>query len=132
MAAFVFLLVDFSVAENLRCHVRGQCVYTRYTDAVQTTGNFVGTLVEFTAGMQHGHDNFESGFLFFFVKVYRNTASVVLYGDRVIFVDGNFDVVAITGERFVDGVVYNLVNQVMESLGTNVADVHGRTLTYSL
>ena len=66
------------------------------------------------------------------MKVYRNTTSVILYCDGVVLVDGNLDVVAITGERFVDGVVYNFVNQVMESLDTNVADIHGRTLTYGL
>ena len=60
MAAFVFLLVDFSVAENLGSHVRGQCVHTRYADTVQTAGNLIRALVEFTTGMQHGHNNFES------------------------------------------------------------------------
>ncbi|CCY55749.1 putative uncharacterized protein [Bacteroides eggerthii CAG:109] len=65
------------------------------------------------------------------MKIYRNTASVILYGNGVVFVDSNFDVVAITGERFINRVVHNFVNQVMKSFDTNVADIHGRTLTYS-
>ena len=60
MSAFVFLLIDFSVTENLGSHVRGQCVHTRYADTVQTTGYFIRALVELTTGVQHSHNNFES------------------------------------------------------------------------
>ena len=59
MSAFIFLLIDFSVAENLRSHVCGQGVHTRYTYTVQTSGYFVRSLIELTAGMQYGHDNFQ-------------------------------------------------------------------------
>ena len=63
---------------------------------------FVGTFVELTSGMQYGHYNFQCGFLFLFVIVYRDTTSVVLYGDGVVLVNGDFDVVAIAGKCLVD------------------------------
>jgi hypothetical protein len=58
------------------------------------------------------------------VEVNRNTTSVVLYGDRVVFVDGYFNVVAIAGESFVDRVVHNFINQVVKSFRTNVTNIH--------
>ena len=110
--------------------MRGQGVHTRYTYAVQTSGNLVRTFVELTSGVQYGHNYFQCGFLFLLVIVYRNTTSVVLYGNRIIFVDGHFDVVAITGERFVDRVVHNFINQMVESFDTNVTNIHRGALSY--
>lgn len=87
-----------------------QGVYARYTYTMQTSRYLVGTFVELTSGMQYGHYNFQCGFLFLFVIVYRDTTSVVLYGDGVVLVNGDFDVVAIAGKCLVDGVVHNLVH----------------------
>ena len=36
-----------------------KCVYTTYTHTMQTTRYLVGTLVELTTGMEHGHYNFK-------------------------------------------------------------------------
>ena len=58
-SAFIFLLVDFSVAEYVGGHVSRQGVHTRYTHTVQTSGNLIGTFVELTSGMKHGHYDFE-------------------------------------------------------------------------
>ena len=60
-----------------------------------------------------------------------DTTTIILYLDRIIFVDDDLDVIAVACEGFVDGVIYYLVYQVMESLFTNVAYVHGRTLAHS-
>ena len=131
MSAFIFLLIDFSVTENLRSHVCGQGVHTRYTYTVQTSGYFVRSLIELTAGMQYGHDNFQGWLLLFFVKINRNTTSVILYSDGIIFVDGYFNVVAIAGECFVDRVIHNFINQVVKSFRTNVTNIHRGTLSNS-
>ena len=46
--------------------------------------------------------------------------------------DGGFNLVGITGERFVHGVIYNFVNQMMQSQFTGRADVHSGTLAHGL
>ena len=70
--------------------------------------------------------------MLFFVHVHGDAAAVVDNGDRVVFVDGDLDVRGIAGESFVYGVVYDLVHEVVESLGGDVADVHCRALAYGL
>ena len=60
----------------------------------------------------------------------RNTASVVLYGHRVILVDGDFDVVAGSRQGFVNRIVYDFVDQVMEPSRSRRADVHAGTLPH--
>ena len=65
------------------------------------------------------------------MKINRNTTSVILYSDGIIFVDGYFNVVAIAGERFVDRVIHNFINQVVKSFRTNVTNIHRGTLSNS-
>ena len=132
MSAWIFLLENLTVAEHLCSHVLGQCVHTRYTYTVKTTGYFIRTFIEFTSGMEYRHDDFQCGFLFLFVVVHRNTTAVVLHCDGVVFVDCYFDVVAITGQRFVDRVVNNFINQVVQTLFADISDIHGGTFTYGL
>ena len=46
--------------------------------------------------------------------------------------DGNFDFLGITGEGFVDGVVYYFVNKMVKPHLTGRANVHGRAKSYVL
>ena len=41
--------------------------------------------------------------------------------------NGDFDLVGVTGERFVDGVVHDFVDQMMQSDLARRADIHGGT-----
>ena len=91
---------------------------------MQTSRHFVRTFVELASGMQYGHYDFQCGFLFFLVIIHRDTTSVVLHADGIVFVDGDFDVIAIAGECFVNGVVHHLVDQMVKSFVTNVANIH--------
>ena len=66
------------------------------------------------------------------MEIDRNTATVVLYGNRVVFVDSYFYMCTITGKGFVNGVVYYLVDQVMQAFFADVADIHGGAFTNGL
>ena len=132
LALLVLLLVDVAVAEHLRQHVCRQGVHARHAHAVQTAGNLVGTLVELTAGVEHGHDNFQGRLVHLLVLVDGNATAVVLNGDTVIFVDGYFNVGAVAGHGLVDGVVDGLIDQVVETLLADVSDIHGRALAHGL
>jgi hypothetical protein len=66
---------------------------------VQASGNFVGVAVELAAGVQRGHHDLRGG-NFFAVDVHvidGDAASVVDYGDRVVEMDGDFDLVGVAG-----------------------------------
>ena len=51
----------------------------------------------------------------------RNTTSIILNGDRVVLVNGNYDVFTKAGQGLINGVVNNLVYQVMQAFFANVA-----------
>ena len=82
--------------------------------------------------MQLGHHDLRGG-NFFAVDVHvvdGNAAAVVDHGDGVIEVDGDFDLVGVTGERFVDRVVHDFVHQVVQTHFAGRADVHGGTFAH--
>ncbi len=100
---------------------------------MQTTRNLVAVGVEFAAGMQHGHDDLGSRAPFLGLHVDRNAAAVVDHADRAVGMDRHDDVVAVTGQRFVDGVVDDLENHVVEAGAViGVADVHAGPLANGL
>ena len=60
----------------------------------------------------------------------RNAAAVVDHRDRFVRVDRDADFLAVAGERFVDGVVDDFENHVVEAGAViGVADVHSGPLS---
>ena len=104
---------------------------------MQTTGNLVGVLVELAAGVQFGQRDFGGRALRLVLVVHldadRDAAAVVGDADRIVGMDGDDDVVTMPGQGFVDRVVDNLENQVVQAgaIGS-IADVHARALAHGL
>src|ERR1022692_2307874 len=98
---------------------------------MQTAGNLVRDVIEFSAGVQHGHDDFGGGAAFFEMDVYRDAATIVRYRYGFIGMDRDHDPIAMAGQRFVDGVVDDLEYHVMQTAAViGIADVHARPLAH--
>jgi hypothetical protein len=133
LAERVFLLVVIAIAPDFQPQVLGKCIDHRHANAMQAAGNFIAVVVELTAGMQHGHDDFGCGDAFFLVNIDRDTASVVGYSNRAVFENLDDHIVGVPGQRFVDGVVHHLEHHVMQAGAVvDVADVHARALAHRL
>ena len=113
-AALVALLVDLAVAPDLEVEPLGQRVDDRHADAVQAARHLVAVVVELAAGVQHGQHDF-GGRLAALVPVDGNAAAVVDDGDRVVDVDRDVDLIAEAGQRLVDRVVDDLVDEMVQS-----------------
>ena len=107
-------------------------VHDRHADAVQTARHLVRVLVELAAGVQHRHRQLDTRHLFRRMNVDRNAAAVVVDGDRVVGVNRDVDVVRVAGERFVDRVVDDLVDEMVQSAFRRRADVHAGALPHRL
>jgi hypothetical protein len=129
VAQAVFLRVQLAAAMDGEVQHIGERVDHRDADAVQTARDLVGAVVELTARVQHRHDDFGGGAAFLGVDVDRDAAAVVLDRDGLVGVDGDLDPVAVTGERFVDGVVDDLEHHVVQAGAViGVTDVHSGPL----
>ena len=82
--------------------------------------------------MEYSQHDLQCRFTFLLVVIDRNASPIICHADRIILTDHDIDILAEAGQCFVDGVVYHLVNQVVESLLARVADVHGWAFTDGL
>jgi hypothetical protein len=59
-----------------------------------------------------------------------NTPSVVLYTHGIVGMYDHIDVPAISCQGLINGIIHDLVHEVMETLHADVPDVHGRALSH--
>ena len=104
-----------AVAPDPQLQLARQRVDDGDADAVQAAGHLVGILVEFSAGMQLGHDDLGRRDAFALVHVDGNAAAVVAHRDRAVGVEHDLHRGGVAGQRLVDGVVDDLVDHVMQA-----------------
>ena len=122
-----------AVAPDGQLEPARQRIDHRDADAVQAAGDLVGVLVEFSAGMELGHDDLGGGHAFALVDVGRNAAAVVAHGAGTVGIERHDDFLGVAGERLVDRVVDDLVDHVMQARAViGVADIHARPLAHGI
>ena len=126
-AALVGLLVDLAVAPDFEVERLGQRIHDGDADAVQPARHLVAVVVELAAGVQHGEHDFRRR-LAALVPIGRDAAAVVDDGDRPVDVNRDVDLIAESGQRLVDRVVDDFVDEMMQPCHTGRPDVHGRPL----
>jgi hypothetical protein len=98
---------------------------------VQAAGDLVAAAVaELSARMQDREDDLDRGLALLLHRRDRDPATVVDDGDRVVGMDRDVDAVAVACERLVDGVVHDLVDQVVQPAHAGRADVHPGALAH--
>lgn len=112
------------VTANFDIQPFGQSVDYADAHAVKPARYLVALAAELTAGVQLGHDDFQGGLAELRHYLYGDAATVVNYPYRAIRTDGDVDSRAKTCKRLVDGVVDDLIYQVVQSPGPRGADVH--------
>ena len=110
-------LVDLAVTMDLDHQPLRQCVHYGCAHAVQTAGHLVAAAAELAAGVQHGIHHFQRRLPGLGLNVHGDTAAVIHHGDGVAFVDGHGNFRAVARQRFVDGVIHDLVNQMVQAGG---------------
>src|SRR5712692_428799 len=101
-------------------------------DAVQSAGNLVSVRVELATGVKFGHYDFGSGLPFLLHHVDGNAAAVVYYCNGMVKMNSYFDGVAESRQSFVNGVIDDFVNQVMQTQLACGSYIHRRSLAHSV
>ena len=132
-AARVLLGEDVAVAADLHGQALGQGVDDRHADAVQAAGDLVAAAVaELAAGVQDGEHDFDRRAALLLHDRHgmpRPLSTTVTELSGWIVTD---DLGAEAGERLVDGVVDDLVDEVVQAHHAGRADVHARALANRL
>jgi len=99
---------------------------------MKATGKRVGStalLVKLATGMQSRKDQLGNRCLFSWVHACRNAPAIILDRNAAILMLDHLDVLAMTGKRFVCGIVDDLLDDMKWVLG---ARIHPRTLPNGL
>ncbi len=131
-APLVLLDVHLAVTSHLCPHRLREGVHHRGADAVEAAGNLVHLPAELAAGVEVGHDRLQRRLAGLLVGVGGDAAAVVPYRYAAVLVNDRLDVVAEAGHSLVDGVVGDLVDQVVEAALVGAADVHAGPPAYRL
>ena len=128
-------VVLFAIAPDGKVEEFAERVDDRNADAVKAARHLVGIVVrrvlELTARVQLGHDDFGGGDALFRMNAGRDPAPVVLHRNRAVGVQSDQDLVAMPCQRLVDRIVADFENHVMKAGAiVGVADVHARTLAH--
>ena len=94
---------------------------------MQTTGERVIFIGEFSAGVQFAHDDFYAGYLFYRVNIYRHTTPVVGHFNGLIFMQNHFNFCGKTGKGLVHAVIDNFLCEMIWACGVGV---HARAELY--
>ena len=129
LAAREFHLIDPAVAVHRNLQPLGQGVHDRRAHAVQAAGDLVASAAEFAARVQHGVHDLQRGLARLRLNVHGDAAAVVGDGDGIALVDGHGDVPAVARQRFIHGVVHDLIDQMVQTRHTGRADVHAGPLS---
>ena len=117
-------LVDFSVLVDLHRQPFAEGVHHAGAHAVKAAGHLIAPAAELAAGVEHGEHHLQRGPARLGLDVHGDAAAVVGDGDGVAGVDGHSDVRAVARQRLVDGVVHDLIDQMVQSAGAGRADIH--------
>ena len=127
MPAFEDLPVEHLPARDFHLEPLRQGVDHRDADPVQTARGLVGAQIEFSAGVQRGHDHFEGGAVGEFrVRIDRNAAAVVGDAAEAVVLEVHVDEAGVTRHRLVHGVVDDFGEEVVEPRLVGAADEHAR------
>ena len=96
---------------------------------MESTGDLVGALVEFSARVEGRHHDLAGGTSFRGMHVGRNAAAVVDDGDTTVLLDRHDDLATESRERLVDRIVDDLVDEMVQTIGTCRPDIHRRAFS---
>ena len=121
-------VVDLAVALDLDLEPIAERIDALRAYAVEAARVFVGALAEFAAGVEVREDEFERGNFEFRVDIDRDAAAVVADRAGAVDMDGHIDFRAVAGEVFVDRVVEDLEDAVVEAAFVCWPDIHAGAL----
>src|SRR5688572_16190634 len=136
--AMIALLPPFSIAFDVGLHPLGEGVHSTQTNSMQTTGNLIATTTKFAACTDHGHGHIHSfhgispSISFGGVWTYRDPAAVIFNGYAAIRMDGDTDLRTIASQCFINCIVNDLIDKMMQSLDVRTTHIHTGAFTHML
>ena len=124
-APLIPVLIDFAVMPHPHGKPCGKGVYHGGAHAVQAAAGLIGGMVKFSSRMQGGKYQTLRAHAFF-VHAHGNTPAVIIHCGRSVRFQRYTDFITYACQMLVHRIVYNLINQMVQSLRGNASDIHAR------
>src|SRR6266849_6161930 len=121
------LVVNLSAPVHPHLQALAEEVDRPHPDPMQARRDLVATPAELAAGVESCENKLEGREPLFLVDVDRDAATVVVDLDAAVREKGDDDPGCVPRQRLVNGVVDDLVDQVMQAFRGRRSDVHART-----
>ena len=115
--SLITLVIFLAILINIDLQPLRKGINYRRTYTMKSARYLVSAAAELTAGMKNRKYDFYSRKSRFFLDSNRNTTSIINDGDGIVGVDGHIDLGTISGQSLVNGVVNDLIYQMMETSG---------------
>ena len=112
-----------------------QCIHDGNTHAMQTAGNFVTGAAEFAARVEHGENDLGRAHALHLrigMFIDRNASAVVDDFATPIGQQRDFNTRGMSGHCFIDRVVDDLIDQMMQARWTGRTDIHAGSFAHRL
>ena len=116
--------MNLAIATDFDFEPFGDRIDALRADPVEAAGYLIGAFTEFTTRVQVGHHQLEGRDVILRVNVDWDAATIVLNGAGAVVVDADGDLRAVTGEGFIDRVIDDFKDTVVEATFVSVADIH--------
>ena len=93
-------------------------------EAFKDAGNNIVMRKPATPGMENRKNDFQRGPVLFRMHSGRNSSSVILYTNGVIFGYRDFDMITIAGHSLIYTIVNYLIYKMMKTAHTDVSNIH--------
>lgn len=105
-------------------------VYNWCSNSMKTSWNFIAPTSKFSSSMKYCQDSLKCWFSSFWMYFCRDTTPIVLYCTTSIFSESDGNQVTVTCHRFINRVINDLPNKMMESSFISGTDIHSRSFSY--
>ena len=120
-------LIVLEIMKHIHRGPAAQRVHHGRAHTVQAAGVGVVFVIELAARVQLGEDDFGAADAHGGVDVHGHTPPVVLHAGGAVVVQGDLHMMGIAAHGFVDGVVHDLPQHMVETPAAGGADIHART-----
>ena len=117
LSAFITLAVYHTVLFDRNLQPFGQCIHNGRTYPVKTAGNLISAIAELAPGMKHGKYHFNRRQPRLCINSNRDTTSVIRDYRCSVFLKCDIYFTAVSCQMLVHGIIYDLVNKVVQSFG---------------
>ena len=121
--------INLALFINLNIQPFRKGIYYTGSYTVKTAGNLITGSSELSSCMKDGENNFQGGLSRLFLYIYRNSSSIIPYGNGIILMNSYGNGITKSGQSLVYGVIHDFINQMMQTANGGTSDIHSRSFS---